>query len=419
MSLSSLDHTTLSTAHATSPHLRRHALAYALYTLAVSSRFTQAIWVIYLAAHGYSPFAIGLYEMTFHLAKFLAEAPTGVFADLVGRRASLIVACVLSAVAELLYLAPVPPVIFLSFVLSGTSFAFRGGADSAYLWSLAGPPGLAETAARYSKLFSRMFIVMLVGEAIGTSSGGFLSTIGASVPFICQTLLTLAGIAPLLMLPSRRMPREHRSSPLRHLGAGLRAVWRDPILLELLLLSGLLAGVFATVSIYASLFFHTLGFSLSAVGLIFGIAVVPSALYAAVAPRLVARLPRIWLLAGCVLAEALGLLAMASQRQWIAVVGFLLLFYSMDSIVAPALSRYLNERAPEAQRATVLSLDTGLFSAVMIVLFPLFGLGLTNISFGAAYLWVLVALIGGSGLILGGGALLRRARGRRDEQDMA
>ncbi|HVU69335.1 MAG TPA: hypothetical protein VHD63_19540, partial [Ktedonobacteraceae bacterium] len=67
----------------------------------------------------------------------------------------------------------------------------------------------------------------------------------------------------------------------------------------------------------------------------------------------------------------------------------------------PAISTYINQRAPEAQRATVLSLQTGLFSAAMIVLFPLFGLGVTALSYNLVYLLTLLALaVGAAGTSL-------------------
>ncbi len=392
---------------------RRHAAAYALFSVASSVRFTQAIWLIYLAERGYSPFAIGLFEMLFHLAKLVAEVPTGVFADLVGRRASLIAACVVGAVAELFFLAPAPPLIALSLALSGIAFAFRGGADAALLWGMADRADAKGVAERYSRLYSWMFVLMLVGEAIGTSSGGALASLAIALPFVAQSAMQGLSILPLLALPEQRIAAHHRRAPLAHVGAGLRAVWRDPVLLGLLLLSGLVAAVFTTVSIYSQLFFTTLGLSIAAVGLVYGITVGPNILYAVLAPRLIARIPGAWLLGGCVAAESLGLLAMRSGRPALAVAGFVLLFYATDSLVMAAISRYLNERAPEAQRATVLSLDTGLFSATMIVLFPLFGLGLTHVSFATAYAWVLLALAGGSAAIgVGTLALVRRGGAR-------
>ncbi|MGZ6391194.1 MAG: MFS transporter [Ktedonobacterales bacterium] len=389
---------------------RRWTIAFACYTLAINTSFTRAVWIVYLAAHGYSPFAIGLVEMIFHIAKFVAEMPTGVFADLVGRRASLIVSCVLAAIGELLFVVPSFPVIVLSFALLGVAYAFRGGADSAMLWALAERVGVSDKATHYSKLYSRMFLLLLLGETLGAASGGFIGGIWALLPFICQGIVAVLAIPPLFFLPEVRLAHSERHSPLRHIGAGLRAAWRDPVLLGLLLLSGLTASVFTTLGYYTQLYFHDLGFSLSAIGIIFALAIVPDSLFASLAPRIIHRLPQPWLITIFVASEALGLASMSAQQPLLGIVGFLLLFHSADAVLTPAISRYLNERSPEAQRATVLSLDTGLFSAAMIVLFPLFGLGLTQASYHAIFLWTLAALLAGSLTIAILVWLLRRRR---------
>jgi MFS family permease len=395
---------------------RRWAIAFGLYTAATNATFTQAVWVIFLAAHGYSPFAIGLFEMGFHVAKFVAEVPTGIFADLYGRRASLIVSSLLGALAALFYLHPVAPLIALDFALQGVAFAFRGGADSALLWALAGrsdASGEQDTATRYSKLFSRIFLVALFAQMIGVASGGVLSGINAVLPFLCSGAALALGIVPLMLLPEVRTQRHGRPHPLAHLRDGLRAARRDPVLLGLLLLSALTAAVMTTIGYYTQLYFHGLGFSLAAVGLIFAATILPDALCAAAAPHLIKRLPPRWVLLLFVGAEALGLLLMATQVPALGLVGFLVLFHAGDSVLYPALSTYMNSRSPEAQRATVLSLDSGLFSALMIVLFPLFGLGLTHVTFGAAYICALVALAAGSGAIAGGVRLARVAQTRQ------
>ncbi len=375
---------------------RRWAVAFGLYTAATNLIFTQGVWVIYLSIHGFSPFAIGLFETCFHIAKFLAEAPTGIFADLVGRRLSLIVSALLVVVAELLFLAPTPTLIAISFGLQGVAFAFRGGADSALLWTLVERSGDKEKAVRYSRLFSRMFVVVILMQTAGVASGGFLLGFGQALPFIFSSLTSALAIVPLLALPEQRANTIHRNRPLAHLGAGLRAVGRDPVLLGLLLLSGLTAGVLTTIGYYTQLYYHSIGFSLAAIGLLLAIPVVPDAIFAAAAPRIMRWLPRRWVLAVFVGAELLGLLALATRVPILALVGYLGLLHVGDSVLYPAISTYLNERSPETQRATVLSLETGLFSAIMIVLFPLFGFGLTRIDFGVAYLWTFVALLVGS-----------------------
>src|SRR5262249_14007867 len=260
---------------------RRWALAYGVYSAVSNLTFTHAIWVLYVASRGYSPFAIGLCEMTFHLAKFLAEVPTGIFADLVGRRASLIVAALLAFAGELLFLVPTGPLIAASFALQGLAFAFRGGADSALLWTLVERSGTAQKAARYSTLFSRMFLVVLFAQTLAVASGGALGSVRVALPFLCSAVAYLLSALPLLLLPEQRAAADERPHPVAPLTAGLRAAWRDPPLLGLLGLSGLTAAVMTTIGYYTQLYFHNLGFSLAAVGLIFGTTIVPDALFAA------------------------------------------------------------------------------------------------------------------------------------------
>lgn len=405
---------------------KRWYIAFGLYTAATNATFSQAIWVVYLATHGYSPFAIGLFEMGFHLAKFAAEAPTGVFADLVGRRASLIISSVLGAAASLLYLVPIAPLIALDFALQGIAFAFRGGADSALLWTLVAPDpaGGTEsmpapdgaTATRYSKLFSRMFLVTIFAQTLGIASGGLLSALNPVLPFLCAGLSLLLAIPPLLMLPPGKVivpARRRAPHPLAHFGQALRTAWNDPVLLGLLGISALEAAVITTTGYYTQLYFRGLGFSLAAIGLIFACTIVPDALCAAASPRIQHLLPARWVLGLFLGAMALGLLAMSTTLPVLGLVGFLVLLHTGDSVLYPSLNRYLNERAPDEQRATVLSLDATLFSAMMIVLFPAFGLGLTHVSFGTAYFGTFLALVAGcagiGGMVI---VLLRRKQYR-------
>ncbi|MFI5274882.1 MAG: MFS transporter [Ktedonobacterales bacterium] len=399
---------------APSPLRRRWAIAFGLYTVATNISFTQAVWVLYLAAHHYSPLAIGLFETAFHLAKFVAEVPTGIFADLRGRRASLVASCAVGAPASLLFLHPTAAMIALSFALQGVSYAFRGGADSALLWTLAARSGAPDRAATYSRLFSRMLLVTIFAQTVGTASGGFLGGIFSTLPFLCSAAAIAAGIPPLLLLPEQRLARAHRPHPLAHLRQGLHAVAGDPVLLGLLLLSGLTASVFTTIGYYTQLYFASLGFSLAAVGVIIAVCVVPDSLGAALAPRLLRHLPRRVVLAACIALECLGVLCLGIGSPALALIGFVVLLHSGDSVLYPALNTYLNERSPEPQRATVLSLDTGVFSAAMIVLFPLFGLGLTHIEYTVAYRWTLVALTAGIAAIVAFVALLRTRRASRE-----
>lgn len=55
-----------------------------------SLQFAGACWAALLAARGFSLTQIGLAETVFHLTSFLFEVPSGVVADVFGRRRSMI-----------------------------------------------------------------------------------------------------------------------------------------------------------------------------------------------------------------------------------------------------------------------------------------------------------------------------------------
>ena len=375
---------------------RRWLVAFYCFDSTTSLLFTGAVWVIYLASRGYSPLAIGLFETIFHIAKFVAEVPTGIFADLVGRRKSLVICCVIGAVENLLFLVPVPPIMVLSFSLAGISWAFRGGAHEAILWMIAGRADPANQAAHYSKLISRMFMLALVGEIIGTASGGFLGYLLTILPFLCQSAAFATGIIPLLLLPEQRGTKEQRVHPLAHLRAGLRAVRQAPVLLGLLLISSLVDSCWQTIYFYYQLYLHGLGFSLSIIGLLVAASTVSGFLFTAATPFIMRHLPQRWLVPLFVSMEIVGLFCMSLPQAVVSLFGYLVLFEAAEAVLTPAISTYINERSPEAQRATIFSLQTGLFSAAMIVLFPLFGLGITQVAYSTVYLWTLEGLTIGS-----------------------
>lgn len=395
---------------------RRWSRAFDAHNFSTNTMFTSAIWMIYLANHGYSPLAIGLFEMLFHVAKFVTEVPTGIFADMLGRRKSLIVYCVLTAVETLLFLVPTTPLMILSFVLSGTAYAFRGGASEAILWNIAGHADPEKQAQRYSRLVSRMYLVALVGSLIGTTTGGYLGNLLMVLPFVLRSFFAFLGIIPLLFLPEQKIAASERTSALRHLGKGIQAVWRSPALAGLLLISGLTDGGWQTIYYFYQLYLHGLGFSLSLIGLIVAASTVTSFLFTASAPFLMRWLKERWLVPTFVLCEIAGLALMSQPQTWLSLFGYLIFFQASVAVLDPAISTYINQRSPEAQRATVLSLQTGLFSAAMIVLFPLFGLSVTNVPYTTVYLWTLCALAAGALGIVLLVLLLKKTRRAKNEE---
>src|SRR3954453_8653559 len=88
------------------------------YRLASEAQFISAIWIIFLRDRGFSLTEIGLAESGFHLAPVLLELPSGSFADLVGRRWSMIAGALLVALStSLLWSAHSLPIVMLAMFL--------------------------------------------------------------------------------------------------------------------------------------------------------------------------------------------------------------------------------------------------------------------------------------------------------------
>ena len=75
-------------------NLPKQLRAVRVYSFTSCLRLTDAVWVALLAARGFTLAQIGLAEAVFHLTSLLCEVPSGVAADLLGRRLNLAVSAV-------------------------------------------------------------------------------------------------------------------------------------------------------------------------------------------------------------------------------------------------------------------------------------------------------------------------------------
>ena len=72
-----------------------------LHAFTSTLRFTDAVWVALLAARGFSLAQIGLAEGVFHGVSLLCEVPSGMAADLLGRKRTLALSGVMAAISGL------------------------------------------------------------------------------------------------------------------------------------------------------------------------------------------------------------------------------------------------------------------------------------------------------------------------------
>lgn len=197
----------------------------------------SVVFSVYLIREvGLDPLQLVLMGTVLEATYFLFEVPTGVLADVVSRKASIVVGWVLSGVAFLLlgFVRSYEAALLLQ-VLWGFGATFTSGADVAWITDEAG-----EDAAR--PLYLRAAQYGSLGGLAGIVVGISLATIALAVPIVVSG----AGLIAVGLVLIVVMPEEHFVKPVRRegermhhslratLGSSARAVRGHPVLLLIL-----------------------------------------------------------------------------------------------------------------------------------------------------------------------------------------
>ena len=352
----------------------------ALFTLA--SSLIWAINTIFLIREGgLTIFQVMIVNAVFTVSQMVFEVPTGVVADTIGRRASLLLCMVTLIISTLLYvLTPVWGLGIWGFIVAsliiGLGFTFQTGTTDAWLVDALDASGWKRPKDR---VFSWGQMAANTGMLVGSLLGGVLGQIGLSLPYVARTgLLVLAFIVTAVLIHDEGFtPRPLKLSTFggearRILNAGVSFGWRSRVVRPLLWVSAL-SGVFFIYGFYSwqpyildllgrdyvwLLGVVTAAFSLTG---IVGNSLVGRVMREGAARREPARVlgATAWLSAGLVFAiAAVGLVFSKSGILPAALaIGLWLCFGLVFGVSMPVRMSYINNYIPSAQRATLLSFD--------------------------------------------------------------
>ena len=362
----------------------RNVWRFYAYKLSTETWFLSAIWILYLQSRGFSLTDIGLAEAAFHLAPLLFELPSGSFADLVGRRWSLAIGSLLVAAGTaVLWVADSLPLAMLALFLHGASYSFRSGADQAFLYE-----SLGERQSSYAGIFGKLLGASYLVAGATAWIGAALSDVSYNLPFALSIGVALGGVwlaVGLVDPPRESGVRVHAPGVREHIREARRVLRAQPIVAAMLVYSG---GFWAAITIgglYIQAAFSDRGLSNTVVGALVGAMLLMDALGAILAGR--AGRVGSFSLQVVVLGVVSGLLlaGTAATAIWFAVTAFLLARFT-STLIEPLLFAWFNHRLPSEQRATLLSIESWLFSLTMIFAFPLAGRLAEVQGWGALYL---------------------------------
>ena len=367
-----------------------------LHTLAAS--FIWGINTLFLLDAGLSNAQAFSANAFFTAGQVLFEVPTGVTADIRGRRFSYLLGTLTLTLSTLLYLlmwrisAPFWAWALASTLL-GLGFTFFSGAVEAWLVDALTATGFT---GRLDSVFAKGEIVGGVAMLTGSVAGGYIAQItNLGVPYVVRivVLVLTFAFAFTLMRDIGFTPKD-ASSPLleikRVLAGSIRYGLRNPPVRWVMLASIVLDGV----SIYA--FYAMQPYLLQLYGdpKAYGVAGLAAAIVGGaqiggglLVPRLRRGFDRrtsVLLMATLVGATAIAVVGFV-PKFWLAIV-LLMLWGLVFATVMPVRQAFVNGLIPSEQRATVLSFDSLMGSAGGVVFQPALGRVADAWGYPASYL---------------------------------
>jgi MFS family permease len=315
----------------------------------------------------------------------LFEVPTGIVADMWGRRVSFLLGTVTLAVSTALYvlLWEVEAAFWawaLVSLMLGLGFTFFSGATEAWVVDALRATGFD---GPLDPVFARGQILTGVGMLTGSVAGGYIAQVtNLGVPFVLRAVVLAAmfGIAFALMRDIGFTPvRDGRPlAEVRRIAEdSIEYGWRVPSVRYLMLAAPFTGGVgiyvfYALQPYLLELYGDPEAYGIA--GLVAAIVAGAQIVGGLIAPRIRARFRR--RTSALLAAQAISvitLLLIGLVESFGAVIGLIVVWGLLFAASMPIRQAYLNDRIPSQQRATILSFDSLMSSSGGVVEQPVLG----------------------------------------------
>lgn len=374
-------------------------LRFSLYGFLKNQRYFEPFLILAFMEKGLSFFAIGLLIAFREVAINLFEIPSGMVADLYGRRRAMMTSFAAYLVSFVLFaLASGLPLLFLAMLFFAVGDAFRTGTHKAMIFAWLRSQGREGERTRvygytrsWSKLGSALSVV--IGAVIVLLGGSYAWVFVASIPPYLAGLVNFAGYPR--DLDGRQQQRASFREVARRLWTVLRASARDADLRRLVGESMGFEGVFKAVKDYLQPLLQA-----AAIATLAGASVLGGLDEARQTALLVGPVFLVLYLVSAVasrkahvLADRAGGEARAARQCWagasalyflllpalfagwyVAAVVIFVLLHVLQNLWRPVLISRFDERAPEAYGATILSIENQAKSLSTMLIAPLLGL---------------------------------------------
>ncbi len=339
-----------------------------------SLNLTHGLWMIYLATKGMSLAQLGILEGIFHITSFLMEVPTGLVADIFGRKISRIIGRILALISiAILILANSFLFFAISFIFIALSYNLESGAGDALVYDSLKQLNIEKD---YMKVAGRQEISYQLGQVVCFILGGYLATINYNYVFYLTMFFILITIIQSFSFFEPKIEKDSienkklKTILSNQVKQSINVIKENKKIGFFIIFTEIILAFGTSLFYYLQNYLKANNRSEFFIGIIFAI----SALVGAVTSSQTFKLEKIIKEKGILLilpffsVACIWLIALTSYPYI-----FYIIMMGVEGIIFVAMSDYINKLIPSKNRATILSLASMVFSFFMIIIFPIIG----------------------------------------------
>ena len=330
-----------------------------------------SFWILFFIQNGLSLLQIGLLESIFHGTSLLCEIPSGMLADRFSYKANLYLARLASIGSSILILLGQGNfwIYALAMMVNAWSYNFDSGTSTAFLYDSAVEAGQKD---RYLQISSFLSGVAEVTRTLGTVVAGFFVHGALAWTYLIAIGLSLLSILLIFLMKepeSKSSERNHLT--LKRILVVVKQEWQEkPVLFYWMLTYQLLGTIMCMFYFYYQQKISDLASWQVSLIMLIGSGFNLLAVY------LASQIGKKWnsnqVFPILVALTGLALLLVAFKTPF-AYLSVYLLTNALYAVYQPIYYNELQAYLPSSVRATMLSINSMLFSLSMIVIFPLTG----------------------------------------------
>lgn len=333
-------------------------------------------WVAILAARGYSLVEIGIAETVFHIVSLIFEIPSGVLADVFGRKKMLLISTVMGMISDVVMILSCNLfMICLSIAFRALSYNFASGSGDALAFDSL---KFVKMESEFEKYESNQLIIYRICSGVSTLCAGFALTIGYKIAYGTSLITGTIQILTLLSLQEIRIDNTMNEKCCQ-IGRKLIGCFKESFsflnevrkCIGLMLCNSLVGAIDILLLFFLQAKLPENGMS----RWLLGFALLFMELGGIVGSRLILKLPKLrykWIFIISLLLVIVGVLTEHSCLCWVMTFGGFIAAIGDDALQVRT-NAILQDMFPSEQRATLTSVESFSFSVIMIVLSPLAG----------------------------------------------